>query len=59
MNFFVTLVIAFMMNGSPQTVRFDSVSVESCLQEMQAASIAIRNQGGEVAGAICVVRPIP
>jgi len=57
MNILVTLVIAFMLNGSPQTVRFESASVESCLQDMQAASTAIRNQGGEVVAAICAVRP--
>lgn len=57
MNFLVTLVIAFMMNGTPQTVRLESASVESCLQEIQIASTAIRNQGGNVVGAICVVSP--
>lgn len=59
MNFLVTLVIAFMMNGSSQTVYFDAASVESCLQDMQIASTAIRNQGGEVAEVICVVRLSP
>lgn len=57
MNFVVTLVIAFMMHGTPQTARFESVSVESCLQEIRIASTAVQNQGGEVLAAICVVRP--
>ena len=57
MNFVVTLVIAFMMNGSPQTVRFDATSVESCLADLRAASAAIRTNGGEVMGAICAVSP--
>jgi len=57
MNILVTLVIAFMMNGSPQTAYFDAASVESCLQDMEIATVAVRNQGGEVVGAICVVRP--
>jgi hypothetical protein len=57
MNFLVTLVIAFMMNGTPQTARFESTSVESCLQEIRIASTAVQNQGGQVVGAICVVSP--
>lgn len=57
MNVLVTLLIAFMMNGSPQVASFESASVESCLQDIQVASTAIRNQGGTVVDAVCVVRP--
>lgn len=57
MNILVTLLIAFMMNGSPQVASFESSSVESCLQDIQTASTAIRDQGGTVVDVVCVVRP--